>query len=95
MTLSVLVIRTPGECFDCDICSTYYDDEHEEYVRYCEAVGGQVPSSGIDKNCPLRPLPKKRNIDRTLVFGGYGTSVEEALVRGYNACLDEITGETE
>jgi len=45
--------------------------------------------------CPLKPLPKKKEIDKTLKFGGYENIIQEALARGYNACRDEITGETE
>lgn len=83
---SVLVINTPDSCFDCDICSTYYDDMHEEYVRYCELVGN-VPLYGIHKDCPLKPLPEKL---REGAHGGIYRYDE-----GWNQCLDEITGVNE
>ena len=40
---------------------------------------------------PLRPLPQKKDIDKTLAFGGYENIIQESLARGYNACLEEIT----
>lgn len=36
------------------------------------------------KYCPLRPLPEKMSWGHTVDY-----------IEGYNACLDEITGETE
>ena len=38
-----------------------------------------------------KPLPRKRDIDKTLEFGGYKNIIQESLARGYNACLKEIT----
>ena len=43
------------------------------------------------KFVPLRPLPQKKDIDKTLAFGGYENITQESLARGYNACLEEIT----
>ena len=42
----------------------------------------------------LKPLPRKRDIDKILEFCGYDNIIQESLARGYNSCLDEITGET-
>lgn len=42
-------------------------------------------------DCPLKPLPQKKSIDKTLEFGGYENIIQESLARGYNACLEEIT----
>lgn len=89
---SVLVINTPDSCFDCDICSTYYDDMHEEYVRYCELVGN-VPLYGIHKDCPLKPLPSKKVPAFDPNSASYDEEYEKRIMNeidGWNACLEEL-----
>lgn len=68
---------------DYDLRGTPIDDEKvNESIKYVEDV-------------KLRPLPQKKEIDKTLVFGGYENVMQEALARGYNAYYNEIIGETE
>ena len=76
---SILVIDTPNSCSECRLNS------HTEYdFDVCWVTQGKG-------GCPLKPLPRKRDIDKTLEFGGYENIIQESLVRGYNACLEEIT----
>lgn len=45
------------------------------------------PTKGRADGCPLRPLPQKVEMD----FNEY----YEGMADGWNACIDEIVGETE
>lgn len=51
--------------------------EWDESIKYVE-------------DCPLRPLPQKRN-----ECYYYGELAKNDFAVGFNACLEEITGETE
>ena len=43
------------------------------------------------EECPWKPLPQKKEVDYSKVMGYADGFYSE----GWNACLDEITGETE
>ena len=79
---SVLVIDTPSTCEECILYNvTYYPDKNKkENICY--------------KHCPLKPLPKKKkSYMAELTQEDYDSLFPE--VKGWNACLDEISGETE
>ena len=90
MNKSILVIDTPKYCYCCkfykvlhQMCSVNHD-----YINV-EDVHLKKPNS-----CPLRPLPKKKptkDTDKNVIYGKNA----DAINRGWNACLDEITGEKE
>lgn len=77
---AILVIDMPSNCLDCP-CE--YD-----YMR-CKATNYKLDYVNADAEkpswCPLRPLPHKLQAD------WYTDGYKE----GFNACLEEITGETE
>jgi hypothetical protein len=77
---AILVIDMPSNCLDCP-CE--YD-----YMR-CKATNYKLDYVNADTErqswCPLKPLPHKLQAD------WYTNGYKE----GFNACLDEITGETE
>ena len=82
---AILVIDMPKDCWDCHLV-----DEWEN----CNAIKMTSERYGVsvkqyDKEraswCPLRPLPHKLQAD------WYTDGYKE----GFNACLEEITGETE
>ena len=75
---AVLVIDMPENCFNCP----FYDNDCPFVYIY--------PLSGRHKDCPLRPLPQKR--DECYYFGELA---KNEFAVGYNTCLDDITGETE
>ena len=60
-------------------------------VRCTEYTGKDYAQKGIKRPtwCPLKPLPEKNTWDITK--NGHVTEYAE----GWNACLDEILGETE
>lgn len=89
---SILIIDTPKCCFDCrlfregivDTCFPIDRDIHDEEGGFDE--GGNRPLW-----CPLRPMPSK-----LVPFGYLDAGNEDGLYeKGYNDCIDEITGETE
>ena len=82
---SVLIIPTPRDCEHCDLPFTI--DEILGRVVCWEDENG--------KHCPLRPLPEKLDANdwHRMFSGEY--AIREAKGYGYNACLEEIMGETE
>ena len=80
----ILVIDIPTNCNECAVkCDGYTAKQYAE-------KGITRPSW-----CPLRPLPNKLDAnDWHRMFGGTYKE-REAKGYGYNACLDEILGETE
>lgn len=73
-------------------------DVPEELV---DKIGTKLRIVGEEYNVDwkLKPLPKKKNEEQYQDFGNgtsmYWTSEVINQNKGYNACLDEITGETE
>ena len=84
---AVLVIDTPKDCYECPCYSLNAQAKRFE----CDAnltIKGKIGVVELDKKprwCPLRPLPHKLQAD------WYADGYKE----GFNACLEEITGETE
>lgn len=81
MNKSIVVINTPENCRKCPFRESAWSFCLGEYEK--------------EKHCPLRPLPQKLDAnDWHRMFSGL-FSEREAKGYGWNACLDEITGETE
>lgn len=77
MSKSVLVIDTPENCGKCKFISEFW----------CRAMNGRrVPNNDVIPNwCPLKPLPEKMaGVVLTEHWGG--------VKKGWNACIDAITG---
>lgn len=82
---AILVIEMPDICYKCPC----YD--HEGGI--CQATSNW--KTNREDGCPLRPMPRKLDAnDWHRMFGGKYKE-REAKGYGWNACLDEITGETE
>ena len=81
---SVLVVDTPKTCKECRcqmmLVCVPADEDIDEYVD---------PSTTIPKWCPLKPLPEIKYIRPN------DTHDDLMLQIGWNACIDEIMGETE
>lgn len=84
---AVLVIDMPNDCYD---CPCYYEERNKCEVTF-ENIEDDIERPSW---CPLKPLPHKKDIDKTLEFGGYENIIQESLARGYNTYHDEITGES-
>lgn len=82
---AVLVIDMPKSCKECFLCGI----GGEDLGQYVCSLTGEHSESPHLVGCPLRPLPNKQETARDEAY-----SVEDYRI-GYNACLAEITGETE
>ena len=100
MTKSILVINTPDHCFDCPVHQFLEGDKDDGYsdVMFCNAENWRKPTThtpilDFTKRpdwCPLRPLPKKLKLRiQREWLGDY-----DRYEIGYNACRDDIIGET-
>lgn len=78
MAKAVLVMDMPENCEDCPamrIVNGYY---------ICQAKRNLNRSEKRPDWCPLRELPEKQKADTDLL------TMENGIVAGWNACLDEI-----
>lgn len=82
---AILVIdEMPTGCIG---CPCYYEDRGK-----CQNTWEEIEDDCTRPSwCPLRPLPSKRHIPITKTFG---TPFNVGKAKGWNACLDAITGET-
>lgn len=85
---AILVIDMPKDCWDCHLVDEWGNCEaikitSEKYgMSIKQYSNGERPSW-----CPLRPLPQKMPRNELGNMSLYKS--------GWNACLKEITGETE
>ena len=100
MSKSVLVLDTPKNCYDCPFGTAYCGEL--EYVGYCELADCldydvilmteehyDCESKSRPDWCPLKPLPEKFDDEKERKLGDF----EPLFKIGWNACIDEITGE--
>ena len=78
---SMLIIDTPESCEECPLRS------YSNLALWCTPLRKTKEDDDV---CPLRPMPKKEEVSEDSYVADY---VDFDL--GWNACLDEITGETE
>lgn len=76
---AILVIDMPNNCEECKII---YLQGHGESI--CDSVDWERRPSW----CPLRPLPQK-------TYAKFPDSYKYGFADGWNACLKEITGDTD
>lgn len=81
---AILVLDMPATCTDCP-CYDYIHGVCANTHKDCELRIQEKPAW-----CPARPLPDRKE-DLHYPCNEYIQAVNE----GWNACLDEITGETE
>lgn len=83
MSKAVLIMDMPECCRKCPLCSIY---------EACMANKMKKTDVNARKSkpdwCPLRELPDEHNIDATWVGEGWAL-----FNKGWNACLDAVTGE--
>ena len=86
----VLIVENDDTCYLCPLCDVEFGWLGDIKKGICRVNGEDVTVyldgvSGRPKWCPLKPLPHKLQAD------WYTDGYKE----GFNACLDEIVGETE
>ena len=103
---AVLVIDMPMMCCECKFFRFANNDDWESSETIC-TINEKHCENGIDykpRVCPLRPLPEKLKSDsdcdkideyfeKKHGFKRHGSIYD--IVHTWNACLDEILGETE
>ena len=88
MRKSVLVMKTPEKCLDCNLCVLDMDGSISCYYNKREICSNVGENNSRPTWCPLRPLPDRKEITETYKW-------EDRLPSfkcGWNWCLDEITG---
>ena len=84
---AILVIDMPNNCEECKII---YLQGHGESI--CDSGDWSKRPSW----CPLKLLPDKKELANYLPFEDYPQQIRLMdFVNGWNACIEEITGETE
>lgn len=88
MENSILIIPTPSSCRKCQLMVD----------RFCYGIPMDEVHDNININerpkwCPLRSLPKREKANKG--SSDEFKAIDEAWTQGFNACLSEITGETE
>ncbi len=96
---AALVIDMPKSCEECRL--KYLDTGDDAYfgmnVYRCVLDGAEINRNERWDDCPLRPLPQKKTYEEPTCLEDYKVSqmLVMANADGWNACLDEILGETE
>lgn len=80
---AILVIDVPKSCDECPLL------RYSNLMKVCTPMNKATD----EVECPLKPMPKKKNEE--IVIKGHTGEIAEAYQDGWNACIDEITGETE
>ena len=86
---AILVIDMPKECWDCPMHIEGLDDENEE-IMVCNAEKIESHYGEKPSWCPLKPMPNRIDWLENGYDGGW-----VMFSTGWNACINEITGETE
>ena len=94
---AILVIdEMPDSCLKCKYCGYKEEDENQRvclFMSQAYVLDGNL--NKIHRMCPLKPLPQKKEAERTM-SGTLDEWVETTYYReGWNDCIDELLGETE
>lgn len=88
MKKAVLLMDVPEKCLDCNLCVLDTDGSISCYYNKREICSNVEENNSRPDWCPLKPLPKRKEITETYRW-------EDRLPSfkcGWNWCLDEITG---
>lgn len=85
---AILVIDMPNECVECSQYESYDCRILQQNVCLC------ITQCRRHENCPLKPMPQEQDIYE-IGMDEEDTNAKRQWNKGWNACLDEITGETE
>lgn len=96
---AILVIDMPNRCGECPLCSKDENCWGDIVSAECQMqYKGYVALNEKPYWCPLKPLPIKNKYKHdSMATIDYENDITLADYQnfGWNACLDEITGETE
>lgn len=86
MRKSVLVMKTPEKCLDCNLCVLDMDGSISCYYNKREICSNVGENNSRPNWCPLKSLPEEYHEDH------YPDECEGGYVDGRNDCLREIMG---
>ena len=100
MNKSILIIDTPDCCINCDFLVFIKDYINLELRPSCSRSEIHLNKKDIykkiNKYCPLKPMPEKKNTSKLQDFGDSQIAWTDRTVyqnEGYNRCINEILGE--
>ena len=85
MRKSVLVMKTPEKCLDCNLCVLDMDGSISCYYNKREICSNVGENNSRPNWCPLKSLPEEYHEDH------YPDEWEGGYADGRNDCLREIT----
>ena len=85
MGKSILIIDTPSSCEECPFMC------YSNMAMTCRPQKYKMVEDGME--CPLKPMPLRKNNQESVMVGSIDMDI--GYILGWNACLDEIMGETE
>lgn len=105
MKAIVVFNEMPKTCEECKYCIKMGNNGHW-FGEYCtlQSCGIYCDENGLDKNCPLKPMPQKKDffeeymkVDRSMCKQKFDKVQEELRhqILGYNYCIDEILGDND
>ena len=86
MRKSVLVMKTPEKCLDCNLCVLDMDGSISCYYNKREICSNVGENNSRPEWCPLRELPEEDHENH------YPGELEDGYTDGWNDCLREIMG---
>ena len=86
MRKSVLVMKTPEKCLDCNLCVLDMDGSISCYYNKREICSNVGENNSRPNWCPLKSLPEEDHEDH------YTDEWEDGYADGWNDCLREIMG---
>lgn len=86
MRKSVLVMKTPEKCLDCNLCALDMDGSLSCYYYKKEICSNVGENNSRPEWCPLRELPEEDHENH------YPDEWEDGYTDGWNDCLREIMG---
>ena len=86
MRKSVLVMKTPEKCLDCNLCALDMDGSLSCYYYKKEICSNVGENNSRPEWCPLRELPEEDHENH------YPDEWEDGYADGWNDCLREIMG---
>ena len=87
----ILVADIPKCCEECRLINNHYDNEYG-WRTYCGIDYHIIREKNKRYFCPFKPLPEKENEKHREEIEDW---IGLAYSQGWNACIDEILGETE
>ena len=94
MSKALLVIDMPECCAECSFCKSSIDFEKQECSDYCYITNLEVSGEIISDDCPLKPMPEKKNEEHAYaLFPSGNRNYVNGVSDGYNACIDKLRGE--